>query len=241
MARPHRFFLEFIPPTGDATLRGAEHHHMSKVLRIAPGEIVFLFDGKGKQARCRVSKITKTESIIEVLEFDHLPAPSLQLHLALALTKGKQTESVIRMSTELGVTSIQPVLAERSIVRPTDADRITEKWQRITIEAARQCGRNYLPSVKDQVTLSALVQNGASDTLQLIPHTEVARPLREVLRGSDCRAVIILIGPEGGFTDEEATLAIENGFTPVSLGANILRVETACLVALSAVMYELSE
>ena len=93
--------------------------------------------------------------------------------------------------------------------------------------------------MKDEITLSALVQNEATDTLQLIPHTVSARPLREVLRGSECRAVTILIGPEGGFTDAEAQLAIETEFTPVSLGPNVLRVETACLMTLSAVLYEL--
>ena len=116
MARPHRFFLDSIPASGNANLSGSEHHHMSRVLRIDPG--------KGQQARGRVSKISKTDSIIEVLECEHQTAPAIELHLALALTKGKQTESVIRMSTELGVTSIQPVLTERSVVRPGDANRI---------------------------------------------------------------------------------------------------------------------
>ncbi|MDP6119233.1 MAG: RsmE family RNA methyltransferase [Planctomycetota bacterium] len=124
MARPHRFFLDSIPASGNANLSGSEHHHMSRVLRIDPGETVLLFDGKGQQARGRVSKISKTDSIIEVLECEHQTAPAIELHLALALTKGKQTESVIRMSTELGVTSIQPVLTERSVVRPGDANRI---------------------------------------------------------------------------------------------------------------------
>jgi 16S rRNA (uracil1498-N3)-methyltransferase len=239
MSRFHRFYLESIPIAGDATLIGTEHHHLSKVLRIAPGATVFLFDGRGQEASGRVSKITKTESTIEVVERKHQPATALELHLALALTKGKQTESVIRMCTELGATSIQPVLAERSIVRSKDTERVTEKWQRITVEAAKQCGRNYLPSVMDEVTLSALVQKPASDTLRLIPHTKVGLQLREVLRGSYRQAVTILIGPEGGFTDEEAELATENGFIAVSLGAHILRVETACLMALSAVIYEL--
>jgi len=241
MARPHRFYLESIPPVGDATLTGTEHHHLSKVLRIAPGATVFLFDGKGQEASARVLNIAKTESIIEVVERVHQPVSALELHLALGLTKGRQTESVIRMCTELGVTSIRRVLAERSIVRSKDTERITEKWQRITIEAAKQSGRNYLPSVEDEVTLCALVQKPAGDTLRLIPHTKAARPLRDVLRGSDCRAVTILIGPEGGFTDEEAELATQNGFISVSLGAHILRVETACLMALSAALYELGE
>ncbi|MDA1138471.1 MAG: 16S rRNA (uracil(1498)-N(3))-methyltransferase [Planctomycetota bacterium] len=241
MARPHRFYLESIPLTGVAILTGTEHRHLSKVLRIPPGETVFLFDGRGQEASGRVLKIVKAESVIEVVELQHHPEPSLQIHLALALTKGKQADSVIRMSTELGVTSIQPVLADRSIVRSKDTERITEKWQRITIEAAKQCGRNYLPAVKDEIKLSALVQMRASDTLRLLPHTKAALPLRGVLRGSACRAFTILIGPEGGFTDDEAAFATQNGFTPVSLGAHVLRVETACLMAISAAVYESSD
>jgi len=213
-------------------------HHAARVLRLAVGEPVTLFDGHGGEFEARITRMNRGEVTIKTGA--HLAvereAP-LDILLAQGLSSGDRMDLTLQKSVELGVTAIQPVTTERSVVKLKDerAARRAEHWQNLVIAACEQCGRNRVPPVASLLDfgewLGQLGQPHDELRLMLSPHATVS--LRELApaRGR----VILLAGPEGGLATGEVQSAQSRGFAPVRLGPRVLRTETAALAALSAI------
>ncbi len=225
----------------------ASEHHLVNVLRVSAGEMVEVFDGKGRHACARVD-LSRGRRVVLVLERCEIsPKPVFSISLMQALPKGARMDLIIEKATELGVSCIFPVMTERVVVRLKDSEKRDERrsrWQRIAINAAEQCGVDRVPEVKPLADLADVVAVGRNFDLFLVGALSAdAKPFREVLQnavGHGKRSALILIGPEGDLTPLELKLSIDAGAVPVSFGSNVFRVETASIFAISVLTYELS-
>ena len=213
-------------------------HHAARVLRLAVGEPVTLFDGRGGEFEARITRMDRGEVTIKTGAHVAVEREApLEILLAQGLSSGDRMDLTLQKSVELGVAAIQPVATERSVVklREERAARRAEHWQNLVISACEQCGRNRVPPVAPLLGfgewLGQLTQPGNELRLMLSPHAAVS--LRELApaRGR----VILLAGPEGGLAPGEAQAAQSRGFAAVRLGPRVLRTETAALAALAAI------
>jgi len=227
-------------------VRGEEFKHLVNVLRLKPGDCVGLFDGKGREFQGTIKYLEKDQAgVLLGEEMTTARESPLQLWLVQGLPKGDKMELIIQKATELGACGIVPLEAERSIVRLEDRkkEERRERWQRVAVEAAKQCRRTVVPKVHLPLRLGAFLQGLPEDRLLLIPWEEGGQPLKAVLTDPLLMRkkelpVYILIGPEGGWDAKEVALAAEHGAIAVTLGPRILRTETAGLAAISALMYQ---
>lgn len=229
-------------------LNQPESHHLVQVCRARPGDTVVAFDGRGNEWVCKLAYGGKLEAVLTVTQ--HLRQKPLPYSIALgqALPKGKSMEAIVRKATEIGVSRIIPLESERTEVH-IGGDREEhkrEKWVSTAIEAAKQCGNPFLPEVEPVQRAGAYMESAKGYDLKLIASLHPgAVSLRRVLaefraeRGSLPARVLWLIGPEGDFTPAEISLSQTHGFLPIGLGPLVLRCETAAVVALSILSYEL--
>ncbi|MBO5245070.1 MAG: 16S rRNA (uracil(1498)-N(3))-methyltransferase [Selenomonadales bacterium] len=235
-----RFFLD-----GDIAdtmeLTGTDAHHIARVLRMAVGDKVIVADQNEHTAKAEISSITDevvTLTFLEELADDS--EPTVKVRLAQCLPKGDKMEFIVQKAVELGAVSIQPISSENCVVKYTADKQVkrVERWQKIAHEAAKQCKRAAVPTVEAITTLKAFLANvDADETVLFCYEAEDGRTLRQALAADRAEKYTILIGPEGGFTPEEARVCQEAGAYPVSLGSRILRTETASLAALTMVLY----
>jgi 16S rRNA (uracil1498-N3)-methyltransferase len=232
-----RFFLP--PPAWkeEAWLVGDEAKHLSRVLRGRPGDHVSVFDGQGGCAEAEVREVTKDRVRLILGEKLQSASNSLHITLAIGIPKGKTMDLVVQKAVELGVSAIQPLVTQRTIVQPGDGK--AEKWSRVALEACKQCGSNFLPEVFQPVNFESWIAGGGGGLRMIASLAAGALPMREVMRGAESpRQVTVLVGPEGDFTAEETAAALEQGFKPVTLGPSVLRTETAALFCMSVIRYE---
>lgn len=235
----------FSPSLEGGLLSEAESKHAVQVLRLGKGDTLTVFDGRGTEAKARVTAADKSGLAYEILARAKHPIPDVRVHLGQAIPKGKSMDLILQKATELGVGSITPILADRSVV-DLDAEKTEvkrEKWQAVVLEACKQCGQNWLPEVHLPTSLPQFLEGLPRAGLRLIASLQPdARPMPVVLRQAWATGmggeVTLLIGPEGDFTPAELGRARAAGFLPVSLGPHILRTETATLFCLSALLYE---
>ena len=243
----HRCYLpdaDFSAPA--LTIGREEAHHALRVLRMKEGDPCEVFDGRGHAARGRITAAHGGSSLT-VGELEPLPdlPPMPHITLAVALAKGTNTDLIMQKAVELGAASIIPVISERTIVRlkPAEAESKAEKWRRTVLEACKQCGVRLLPTVETPQPLSDLLRRADLPATRLVcAITPQAKPLRQVLeaaRAAHADSALILIDPEGDFSPAEYAAISQAGYSPVSLGPIILRVETAAFMALSALRYAL--
>lgn len=224
----------FLPPErlGGATakIEGEAFRHLVKVLRLAPGAGLQVFDGTGAEIEARVLSVGKRSAELALGARRALSTPAAWLTLLQALPRSHRMDLIVQKATELGVGRIVPVLASRSQVRPP-ADR-KRRWQIIAREAARQSGRADVPEVGEPVRLAAALEDARLPPARFVLwEAERERGLRAAI--GSARDVAMLVGPEGGLAPEEIAAARAAGFVAVSLGSRILRVETAAIVALA--------
>jgi 16S rRNA (uracil1498-N3)-methyltransferase len=233
-----RFFLPPDSWADEAWLTGDEAKHLSQVLRVRTGETVTVFDGEGRRAEAVVREVSRDRAKLNLGLTVQTPSPQPRITLALAIPKGKNMDLVVQKAVELGVSTIQPLVTRRTIVQPGEGK--AEKWRRVVLEACKQCGLDHLPQVAEPLAFDDWLAKRDESGLALIASLAPgARPMKEAVRtGEGSSAVTVLIGPEGDFTSEETTAALTAGFRPVTLGANVLRAETAALFCLSALRYE---
>lgn len=233
-----RLMVEEDPEDGVGRLGASAARHAVKVLRLAPGDGVVLFNGRGKEWEGRVSEARRDRVLVEVGEAREAPTPSgPAVVLATALPKGRRLARLVTMATEAGVERIVPVLCRRSAVREL-SPAARERLVRHGAEASRQSGRSRVPVVEAPVSLEHLLGRTIPvGELRLLPTlSEDAVPLVQLAAPlTSSRTVLLLVGPEGGFTEDEETAARFAGFRPCSLGDGILRVETAAVVAVALV------
>lgn len=218
-------------------LVGEEACHLAKVRRVRIGKEVELFDGKGQGVRGQVRSIDKQAVRIEVRErFEKEPAGT-EIIVAAALAKGPRWDWLIEKCVELGAAKIWPVRFERSVVKGSGSDEQLNKWNRRGLEAAKQCGQAYLPEITQPRGLEEVLHETNDNCLRLVgTRNESANPVLTVLEKTDQpRIIVLLVGPEGGLSEDEQKHTEQCGYEPVFLGENILRVETATIGLLAAV------
>jgi 16S rRNA (uracil1498-N3)-methyltransferase len=209
-----------------------EARHAGGVLRLGVGDCVELFDGRGHFALSTLVSVTKRKVSAQVDTVQTSPPAAMELHLAFAIPKGKRLDWLLEKATELGAGSLTPLLCTRSVAGgETLTVNKRQRWEGHCVSAAKQCGLNTLPEIREPITLDALATSGpgamlfgdlAGDTIPLAAAVQSAG-----------RTITILVGPEGGFTEAECATLREAGATPVRLGPTVLRIETAAVALLA--------
>ena len=201
-----------------------------------PGAQINLFDGEGGEYAATLTSLEKRRAKAEIKLFLPREAePSHAITLAQALPEGSKMDWIVEKAVELGVTAIQPLAAQRCVVRLSAerAEKKTAHWQGIIIAAAEQCGRNRLPHLAETAEFGAWIgQHDIHRRIILTPRA--GQPLSDWARHQPAQAVTLMIGPEGGFSEAEETAAQAHGALALSMGPRILRTETAGLAALAA-------
>ena len=242
MPRPPRFFISPEQVSGlQIILAGEDVRHIVLVLRMKIGEELLLCDGLGTEYSARITQVGKSEITAEITGQSKREPRYPSILLGQGLPKSDKMDWIAQKATELGVATIVPIVTERTIVKVRDEEKRVSRWQKIAREAAMQSNRPDIPQVHALVPLTEFLRTLHSEpgTLLLFPWEEGTQPLKDVLRERrDIKKIIVLIGPEGGFSAKEAELAKGKGFHLVSLGRNILRTETAAIAALSMIGYE---
>ncbi len=210
-----RFFVG-TPICGDrATLEGGEAHHLAHVMRAKRGDVVELFDGSGDEFQARVDNVGKASVELAIVSRQTVNRElKLSLTLAVALPKGDRQQWLVEKAVELGVTSLVPLVAERSVAQPTTS--AVARLQRAVIEASKQCGRNRLMEIGEPQQWIEFAKRSNPVAIRLMAHPGGVG-LESACRDSDLvsakQNVVAAIGPEGGFTDAEVAVADEAGWT----------------------------
>lgn len=245
----HRFYLP--PGQCEGTsllLSGSEAHHGLHVLRIRRGETVTVLDGKGLTLRCSVEETERDQVRLKVVEKCQAPPLPCQITLAQAIPKGRLFESIIQKATELSAARIVPLITERTVVRvePPDVDDKVARWQQVAVEAIKQCGSPWLPTINSPRSIEKFVSESPRAELALVGslrsdarHPRTCFEAFERAQGRKPGSVSIAIGPEGDFTDQELSLLQSAAAQPITLGPLVLRTDTAAVYCLSVINYEL--
>ncbi len=219
------------------TLQAEEARHLRDVLRLQPGDRVHVFDGAGKEFECSIVESRKDTARLQVFAevAPARPESPLQLTLAVALLKSDKFDLVVQKATELGVARVVPVATKLADIRlrdDSDANKRVTRWQRIALEASKQSGRALVPEVTHPISFAELVQTkDAAGQRRLMFSERDGQSLLEMKNILDAnqRKVSALVGSEGGWTDEEISLARDNNWGVVTLGGRTLRAETAAI------------
>ncbi|MEW7855530.1 16S rRNA (uracil(1498)-N(3))-methyltransferase [Pseudomonas chlororaphis] len=229
--RLSRFFIDAPLSLGEHELPEAQAHYIGRVLRMAEGDALQLFDGSGNEFRGTLLEVGKKRVVVRLDEsFAGQVESPLQIHLGQGLSRGERMDWAIQKATELGVNEITPIFSERCEVRLKDerADKRLAHWRQVAVSACEQCGRSRVPVIHPPVLLADWIKQTQAD-LKLVLHP-VAEPLVSHARPA---TLAFLIGPEGGLSDAEVDQAQDAGFLPARLGPRVLRTETAPVVALA--------
>ena len=234
----HRFFAPISAfRDRDITLPPAESHHLSNVLRLGEGDCANVFDGEGKEYICTVldagmpSKLKIDEMITGPVE------SPIRIILAQSLLKGEKFDLVVQKSTELGVVSIIPILTEHSEFRvhQDSVSKRLERWNRISLEAVKQCGRRRLVDIRAPMTLEQSVRQAGPS---LYFNQRGGMPINLALEETKhSKNITLFVGPEGGWSEGEIAILRDNGAIGVTLGARVLRAETAAITAIALVQF----
>ena len=225
-----------LPPRGTFELPPDAAHHAARVLRLREGDRVEMFDGLGNACHGVITELGGKRVVVGEITAARINRESpLRITLAQALSSSEKMDWVVQKATELGVAEIQPLDTERSVAK-LSAERAAkrlEHWRQVAISACEQCGRNLLPEIHTPLDIMAwLQQMRATSDSKFILLPEGAASLHAQAKPQD--GVVLLIGAEGGFTQAESESALHCGFTPIRLGARVLRTETAAVAGLAA-------
>ncbi|WP_325918634.1 16S rRNA (uracil(1498)-N(3))-methyltransferase [Pseudomonas frederiksbergensis] len=229
--RLSRFFIDTPLSLGDHELPEAQAHYIGRVLRMAEGDAVQVFDGSGQEFRGTLAEVGKKRVRVQLDEqFAGQAESPLCIHLGQGLSRGERMDWAIQKATELGVNEITPIFTERCEVRLKDerADKRLLHWRQVAISACEQCGRSTVPVIHPPLLLADWLKQAEAE-LKLVLHP-VADPLTSHPKPS---SLAFLIGPEGGLSDAEVEQAKTAGYHAARLGPRVLRTETAPVVALA--------
>lgn len=235
----------YIPPgqmgRNESVITGSDAHHMRDVLKLQPDEWIVVFDGTGRQYQAQILSIGRKEIKVAMRSpINAIMKPLFELAFAQGYLKDKKMDGMVRQLTELGVGRWLPFLSQRSIPVP-DQKRLQgryRRWQKISLEALKQCGRNRIMELDPLVSFEGALKKARSYDLKIIFWEESKHiSLLDNIGGADPKSVFLMVGPEGGFSSNEILLAEKEGFRRVGLGPRILKAETASLAAAVMVQY----
>jgi len=223
-------------------IEGHEARHILNVMRMKEKDKVVVFDGTGKEYTGFISKIKGKSLIIEVVSTRY-PKKSVQPEITLfqCMPKKEKMDYIVEKATELGVHSIKPLISERTIARPSEEknDSRISRWEKIALNAAKQCGRNDIPEIRNIEKFYNALDSVNDFDLVLMAHlSEGTIPLREAIKDFDTGRIAVFIGPEGDFTAEEIIMAKETNCKLISLGPRVLKSDTAGLYVITILNYE---
>ncbi|MGQ9646204.1 MAG: 16S rRNA (uracil(1498)-N(3))-methyltransferase [Thermodesulfobacteriota bacterium] len=223
-------------------VQGGEVRHIRRVLRLKVGDRLIVFDGSTKEYEGVIFEETPSSVVIKLEEVRSPVRESpLEITLAQSLLKSEKMEYLIQKATELGIRRFAPFFSSRSVPLLDKSKKLRRyhRWEKIAVEACKQCGRVSIPKVEPLQDYSEMLRMAGSEGLRLILWEKEGRGLKEVVREfREGTKVFFIVGPEGGMSDEEVKEAKRVGFIPISLGKRILRSETAGLCLLSILQYE---
>ena len=225
------------------TIVGDDAFHISRALRMAKGEHITVCDMQCNEYDCVLCEFNSDSVVAEILSSRRIEnEPPVKVFLFQALPKGDKLDTVIQKAVECGVYEITPFESDRCVVKskPDAEERKTERRNRISLEAAKQCGRGHIPTVNPTVSFERAVEMACRSELCLFCYEgESKSSLKELLQSNrQAESISVFIGSEGGFSVDEASYAVEKGLRSVSLGKRILRTETAPSFVLSCISYE---
>lgn len=228
-------------------IQGDDAAHIAKVMRMKPGEKVICSNGEGVDFIVELQTVSNSEVVARQIEkLENNREPSIQVTIAQGLAKGDKMDLVIQKGTEIGMAKLIPFSSSRAIVQldaKKESKRI-ERWEKIAKEAAEQSHRSIIPEISAVLTWKELIQSQKHVDLKLVAYeNESTLSIQKALTSAPegVKNIILVIGPEGGLSEEEVNFAVENGFQSVQLGKRILRTETAGLVGLSCLLYHYGE
>jgi 16S rRNA (uracil1498-N3)-methyltransferase len=231
MKLPRLYVHQSLVVGADLLLPKETAHYVQQVLRLREGAAVVLFNGLGGEYR-GVLRLNKKEVMVNIQDFiDHSVASELNIHLGQGISRGEKMDFVVQKAVELGVREITPLLTERCGVKLED-DRIAKRlthWQKIIFSACEQSGRNDIPLINPPTELKQWIMH-REETRRFICHPGLTSESKD---SNSPTSVVLLIGPEGGLTEEEVQSALHQQFESLSLGPRILRTETAAIAALT--------
>jgi len=236
-----RFFID-TPLSADMMIQGTDAHHISKVLRLQVGHQIVVVSPDGSAATADIQSVTMDEVCVtlrEIIAEDK--EPPVNVYLAQGLPKSDKMDYIVQKAVELGIKGIYPMETEHCVVQYDQSKKKArrERWQKIAVEAAKQCGRSIVPMVEPVIGLSTLLsQLGPDAAIMMLYEGMAAQGLKQALAGHPAKNYILLVGPEGGFSAREVAICREMGACIVTLGPRVLRTETAALAGVAIVMYE---
>lgn len=242
----HRFFVPIYQiERPRICIKGEDVKHIRDVLRLALGNLIVVGDGEGAEFIASIDSVSSSEVVATIIKEEKKEEVLPRVSLFQGFAKGAKMDLIVRQATELGVSEIIPVFTERSIVhlKEDDCKKRLMRWEKIAVEASKQSQRSYLPKILAARNWQDAVELLRSYDLVVVPwEEERGQSLKSVLREhpKKCERVALVIGPEGGLTEEEVSELKKLGALAVSLGRNILRTETAAVAALSMIVYEFS-
>lgn len=241
MRVPHIYQPSVITLDNPVTLDEDAAGHIGRVLRMKVGEQVSIFNGEGGEYLSEIIEVSKKNVVVQPLEFiDHDVESPLKIHLGQGVSRGDKMDFTIQKSVELGITEITPIFSQRCGVK-LSGERLAKKhqqWQKIAIAAAEQSGRNFVPVVHPPIDIKKWLEQ-SSDAIKLTLHPRAEHSIKTIQVPSS--GVRFLVGPEGGFTDEELEITKQQAFVDIRLGPRVLRTETAALTVLSALQLQFGD
>jgi len=236
MAEPLFYSEHLADPGATLTLTGDEARHAAASRRLQVGETLWLFDGRGGLVRTTLLHVTARGRALDlrIEERRTEPPPKPAIHLACALPKGDRQNVLLDIATQLGMTLFTPLVCERSVVKP-GANSI-ERWRRVCLEACKQSRRTYLPELRSPATPREVMARTArgTETVWVAHPSAKAVSVSSAIKQNASADVTILVGPEGGFMEEEVEQTTGAGAQQIALGPAILRIETAAVALVAA-------
>ena len=245
----HKFFVESCNINDDGiVIVGQDVKHIKNVLRMTKNDVVIACDNQGMEYNCSIKEINNDNVVLTLISKNiSQNEPKTKVTLYQGIPKGEKMEFIIQKAVELGINSIIPVTTTRTVVKinKESEQKKIARWNRIAMEASKQSGRDYIPEVKKPIFFEDIQKFSSGNSINIIPYEkECKKGLKDLFSCyniNSINTINILIGPEGGFSEEEIEKAKFLGFDSISLGRRILRTETAAITTLSIIMYEMGE
>ena len=231
-----RYYLPQVPESEEIMLEGSEAHHLLHVRRVQPGNMVTLFDNEENEYQARVVACRRKKVVLEIISSRSCVVEyTLDYCLAQGLLKSKSWDLLLQKTMELNLPALVPMQTEHTAVGDLRAQN-PDRWQKILLAAAKQCGRSKILKLLPARTFKQMLEQSQDFDLRLLAHCTPELPhIKEILNQFSAKPqkLLIMVGPEGGFSNQEVNLAAEAGFQVVSLGPHTLRAETAALTAVA--------